>query len=244
MIMNMFNVSVFSATTHDDIRSGNPDRIWNTLILQDFEKLERDNRQWNEDAKIAFPYQTIKPTTGDHLDAELTFETQYHIYRGFWSEALWNKHRGGIIALNQALLARLDAAKSSCADEDFDTPDTIALRYKATHTIQAMIRDIFASIAFSFGDIPSYNTSGLPKSVAGYFLVWSLKIILRCPVASEQQRNLARASLLRIGKQFGISYAVKSAQDYMGMVENASRADSQTKSPFNRFSPAVLAQHL
>jgi hypothetical protein len=243
MIMNMFNVSVFSATTHDDIRSGNPNRIWNTLVLQSFEKLERDNRQWNEDAKTAFPYQTIESTTGDHPDPELKFETPYHVYRGFWSEAMWNKHRGGVIALNQALLARFDAAKSSHVDEDLDTPDIIALRYKATQAIQTMIRDIFASIPFSFGDIPSYNTSGLPKSVAGYFLVWSLKIILICPIAYAQQRNLARAALLRIGKQFGLCYAVKSAQDYIGMVEDASQADSQTKSPFNRFSPAVLAQH-
>ena len=213
----MFNVSFFSANAYHDIQSGIQDRIWNNSVLQRFKKLENDNHQWDSDARIAIPYQTTACIVRDHphLGGQ-----KYHIYRGFWSEILWNKHRSVIIILNQALLARLDAARSAHRNLDFETSDIIELRYKVTHEIQIMIRDILASIAFSVGDIPSQFTVGIPKSVGGYFLIWTLKVILRCPVASEEQRDLAREALLRIGRQFGISYALKSAQVYMGMVDS------------------------
>jgi hypothetical protein len=241
MVMNMFNVSVFSANVFRDIRSGNPGCIWNLSILQSFKELEYAHRQWNEDAKMSFPYRIIPCAVGDNLDTNFTSEAEHHIYRGFWSEALWNKYRAAVITFNQALLARLDAAKASCPDENFETPDIMELRYQATLAIQVMVHDIFASIPFSLGDVPSYNyynttcpskstaSTGLPKSVGGYFLVWSLTVILRCSVASGEQRNTARAALVRIGRQFGISYAVKSAQNYMGTAENACPADSNTE---------------
>jgi hypothetical protein len=241
MVMNMFNVSVFSANAFRDIRSGNPGCIWNLSILQSFKELEYAHRQWNEDAKMSFPYRIIQCAVGDNLDTNFTPEAEHHIYRGFWSEALWNKYRAAVITFNQALLARLDAAKASRPDENFETPDIMELRYQATLAIQVMVHDIFASIPFSLGDVPSYNyynttcpskstaSTGLPKSVGGYFLVWSLTVILRCSVASGEQRNTARAALVRIGRQFGISYAVKSAQNYMGTAENACPADSNTE---------------
>lgn len=227
----MFNVSFFSANTYHDIQSGILDRIWNTSVLQHFKKLENDNHQWDRDARIAIPYQTISCTVGNHPNPEFTLDHQHHIYRGFWSETLWNKHRSVIITLDQALLARLDAVRSDHRKPDFETSDIIELRYKVTHEIQIMIRDILASIAFSVGDIPSQFTVVMPKSVGGYFLIWTLKIILRCPVASEEQRDLARAALLRIGRQFGINYAVKSAEAYMGLVDSPLLADSRTETP-------------
>jgi hypothetical protein len=224
----MFNVSLFSASAYHDIQSGILDRIWNTSILQHFKKFENDNHQWDSDSRIAIPYRTIACMVGDQPHPE---GQKHYIYRGFWSETLWNKHRSIIITLNQALLARLDVAKSGYRDEDFETNGMSELRYKAKREIQYMIGDILASTAFSLGDIPSQFTVGMPKSVGGYFLIWTLKVILRCPVASEEQRDLARAALLRIGRQFGISYAVKSAQVYMGMVDSPLPADSGTETP-------------
>ena len=240
MIINMFNVSVFSANTNHDIRSGHPDRIWNISVLQEFKKLQSDNCQWKEDARMVFPYKTIQCTAGDHLASEFTAsETQHHVYRGFWSEALWNKHRAGVIVLHQALLARLDAARPTHGDSE--AVDVAELRYRATLAIQVMIHDIFASIPFSLGDILSYKKTSLPKSVGGYFLVWTLMVILRCPVASEDQKNLARAALVRIGRQFGLCYAVKSAQYYMRTAENAFLADSKMDIAHGCFNPDILA---
>jgi len=240
MVMSMFNISVFWASTLRDIRSDNPEHIWNSSILESFEELEQANRQWNEDAEIAFPYQIAHYTPADHLDGKFTSVTEYHAYRGFWSGSLWNKHRGGIIILNQALLARLDAAKSSHLRGDLEPADMIELRRRATLTIQAMIRDVFASVPFSVGDIPPYytaslncanSTTGLPKTVGPYFLVWPLTVILRCPIASEMQRSEARAALLRIGRQFGLSFAFKSAQNYSTTEEDASPAESMELLP-------------
>ncbi|KAE9365196.1 hypothetical protein N431DRAFT_96771 [Stipitochalara longipes BDJ] len=249
MVMNMFHVSVFSANTLRDKRSGNLDHIWNNSILQNFEKLEQANCQWNEDARIAFPYRIAHHNSGDHRNVDSTSTIEYHTYRGFWSGALWNKHRGAIITLNQALLERLDAAKINAPDGDFTTTNMIELRHKATITIQTMIREVFASIPFSLGDIPPYNTdslkcksstTGLPKSVGGYFLVWPLTVILRCPIASETQRNQARAALIRIGRQFGISHAIKSGQNYMTTADLA--FDSRMESLHDSFNRDILTQ--
>jgi hypothetical protein len=252
MVMNMFNVSVFSANTLRDIRAGNPARIWNASVLQNFNELENDNLQWTKDARIAFPYQVVPRTSGDH-NSDFASEIDLHVYRGFWSEALWNKHRGAVITLNQALLDRLDAAKSACPGEDFENAAMKELRYKATKAIQIMIQGILASVPFSLGDVPAYKfddtaclfkstgSASLPKSIGGYFILWSLKAILRCAVASAEQRKLARAALIQIGRKFGINYAVKSAQDYMGTDEDAMRTNSNADSLRDHFNLAVLA---
>ncbi len=122
MIINMFHVSIFSAHTYRDIHSSNPDRIWNISILKDFEKLEDQFRQWNDNVTSSFPYQTIQSSTGDYLNSTFTTsETGRHIYRGFWSASLWNKHRAARIILYQALLARLDAAKTCYTEVESET---------------------------------------------------------------------------------------------------------------------------
>ena len=109
--------SVFSANAFRDIRSGNPGCIWNLSILQSFKELEYAHRQWNEDAKMSFPYRIIPCAVGDNLDTNFTSEAEHHIYRGFWSEALWNKYRAAVITFNQALLARLDENSPPLMDQ-------------------------------------------------------------------------------------------------------------------------------
>jgi hypothetical protein len=126
-ILNMFNARFFSANAYHDIQSGIPDRIWNTSVLQRFKKLKNDNHQWDSDARITIPYQTTACIVGDHPHPE---GQKYHIYRGFWSETLWNKHRSVIIILNQTLLARLGAARSGHRNPNFETSDIIGLRTK------------------------------------------------------------------------------------------------------------------
>ncbi len=93
----MFNVSFFSANAYHDIETGIPHQIWNTSVLQQFKKLENDNHQWDGDARIAIPYQTTSYILDNHPHPE---GQKHHIYRGFWSETLWDKHRSVIITLN------------------------------------------------------------------------------------------------------------------------------------------------
>jgi len=237
MIMNMFSVSIFAANTYQDLQSRDSDRIWNNSILREFEKIDRQYHQWDADATTSFSYQTVQSSPGDELNSVFTTsEIRHHIYRGFWSASLWNKHRASRIILHQALLARLDAAKSNYTDEEFETLDMIHHRCKATLAIQVMIHDIFASIPWSLGDITSSNTGS--KSIGGYFLVWALRVVLVCPIASEEQRNRARAALVRIGTQFGISHAMIATQIYSNTIES----DSETDIAVNRLNTDILAQ--
>jgi hypothetical protein len=242
MIISMFHVSIFAANTYQDLQSRDSDRIWNNSILQEFEKIDRESHQWNADATISIPYQTVQSSPGDKVDSTFTTsEVQHHVYRGFWSASLWNKHRASRIVLHQALLARLDAAKSSYTDEDFESLAMIHHRCKATLAIQVMIHDIFASIPWSLGDITSSSSIG-PKSIGGYFLVWALRVIVKCPVASEDQRNRARAALLRIGTQFGINHAVIETQVYTGTIKSAFPDDSKKDMAVDRLNADILGQ--
>lgn len=219
MIINMYRVSMFVATTYQDIDSGSADRIWNSSILQDFENLDFFYRQWKEDASISLPYQRNRPSWDERLTSlPPTFGSANDVYMGFWTTSLWNKHRASRIALHQALLARLDAAnvnRTSYPKEDLKLLDAVEYRFKSPLIIQAMIHDIFASISFSLGEIPinSLNVSYQSKSVGGYFLIWALQCIHRCPFASDEQAQRAKATLARIGRECGLSHATASAQD-------------------------------
>jgi hypothetical protein len=237
----MFQVSIFAANTYQDLRSRDPDRVWNNSILQEFERIDRRYHQWTSDATISFPYETVQSSPGDKLNSAFTTsEIQNHLYRGFWSFSLWNKHRASRIVLHQALLARLDAVKSSYTDDEFESLNMIHHRCKATLAIQVMIHDIFASIPFSLGDIGSSNTE--PKSVGGYFLVWALRVIVECPIASEDQRNRARAALVRIGTQFGINHAVIAAQVFSSTIKSGFINDSETDIAVEGLNADILAQ--
>jgi len=252
MVANVFNVSIFWADTIRDIRSDNLDRIWNKSILQSFEEYVQAHCQWNEDAKAAFPYQLTHLTSDDRLNEKSISAAEYHKYRGFWSGSLWNKHRSAIISLNHALLERLAAAKSNAVNMDFTTTNMIdELHHKATVTIQTMIRDIFASIPFCLGDIPPYTSvspqckssaTGPPKSVGGYLLIWPLIVILHCPIASETQRDQARAALIRIGRQFGIVSAIKWGQNYTTTAEDALLPDARIDVLPDSFNRYMLGQ--
>jgi len=237
----MFQVSIFAANTYQDLRSRDPDRVWNNSILQEFERINRRYHQWTSDATISFPYEIVQSSPGDKLNSAFTTsEIQNHLYRGLWSFGLWNKHRASGIVLRQGLLARLDAVKSSYMDDEFKSLNMIHHRCKATFAIQVMIHDIFASIPFCLGNIGSSNTE--PKSVGGYFLVWALRVIVECPIASEDQRNRARATLVRIGKQFGINHAVIAAQVFSSTIKPSFINNSKTDITIDSSNTNILAK--
>jgi len=78
-----------------------------------------------------------------------------------------------------------------------------------------MTAAILASIPFSLGDIERKTKGAVPISIGGYFLVWSLQVILRCPFITLDQRMIARTSLERIGRECGISYATLYARTFV-----------------------------
>jgi hypothetical protein len=163
---------------------------------QSFRNLDDQFCQWEEDAFVCYGARSFLQST----------ETQYTVYPSIWSAGVWNKHRATRILLHQALLENPDTAEFEHMTSS--NPEvSLAL-------IRRLIGDIFDSIPFSLGDITS-SSDAVPKSVGGYFLVWALRVVIRCPFATAEQQRKAKAFLWRVGKQCGISLAASIAETYM-----------------------------
>ena len=194
MVMNMFQVSKYQASTYQDLSSGDQNQIWNDEVMHDYDELDGKFVQWSQDAIFSIPFQTAPSSPGEELNS--TSEIRHHIYRGFWSASIWNKHRASWIKLHEALLARLDGSKSSFK--------SLELRRKTTLAIQKLIDEILASVPFCLGDLDPSQYFGVPKRVGPYFLVWALRVIISCSLASQYQHSQAVAVRSRMARQFGM----------------------------------------
>jgi hypothetical protein len=168
------------------------DKYWG----QSFRNLDEQFCQWEEDAFVCY---------GARSSLQYT-ETQYSVYPSIWSVGVWNKHRATRILLHQALLESPDAAEF---DKTAPSSPEASLAL-----VRRLIGDIFDSIPFSLGDIASCHDVA-PKSVGGYFLVWALRVVIRCPFATAEQQREAKVFLWRVGKQCGISLAASIAEACM-----------------------------
>ncbi|KUJ09759.1 uncharacterized protein LY89DRAFT_740831 [Mollisia scopiformis] len=204
MIINKLEISKFIANVDAKILSGQIQRHWDEILLE-FERLEGGLFHWNMRASQEFGFVQVQQPT--FIDDKKPFV--YHSYLGFWSLSLWNKHRAARILLHQTLLDGLDAMDSGRLSSINQDQKSIS-----KSVIKEMADFILLSIPFSLGDVPLPPSLNGPKSVGGYFLVWSLQVLLRCPSVSDDQQNQAKNALLRIGRRCGLSYATIFAKKY------------------------------
>lgn len=204
MCLNMQHVSKWVAEVHLVILAGHANSPHQDL-LRDFAVLEEKLCHWNRTALVSLSYQKVQsecPST----------EMRHDNYSGFWTVGIWNKHRATRILLHQLLLELLQSMEEIQQRANMDVCSLNYLEVKSHAIIQEMTGDILASVPFSLGEM-----SVPPKSVGGYFLVWSLQTIIRCPFASSQQHDEAIAVLERVGRQCGIRCATmiaKNSQHY------------------------------
>ncbi|KAH6705157.1 hypothetical protein BKA61DRAFT_739588, partial [Leptodontidium sp. MPI-SDFR-AT-0119] len=204
MCLNMQHVSKWVAEVHLVILAGHANSPHQDL-LRDFAVLEEKLCHWNRTALVSLSYQKVQsecPST----------EMRHDNYSGFWTVGIWNKHRATRILLHQLLLELLQSMEEIQQRANIDVCSLNYLEVKSHAIIQEMTGDILASVPFSLGEM-----SVPPKSVGGYFLVWSLQTIIRCPFASSQQHDEAITVLERVGRQCGIRCATmiaKSSQHY------------------------------
>ncbi|KAG4443538.1 hypothetical protein IFR05_001011 [Cadophora sp. M221] len=204
MCLNMQRVSKWVAEVHLAILAGHANLLYHDLF-RDFAALEEELCHWNKSALISLSYQKVEPESP-------STEMRHDSYSGFWTAGIWNKHRATRIILHQLLLELLQSIEKIQPPRNIDVNSLETLRLKSQDIIQEMTADILASVPFSLGEmsIPS-------KSVGGYFLVWSLQTIIRCPFTSSRQHSEALAVLERVGRQCGIRCATmiaKSSQHY------------------------------
>jgi hypothetical protein len=212
MTINMYHVSMLVAKVKAEAISATYYHLWDGF-LRAFEAIERQYIQWERDAMILIGYQK-KECPDKSAGSHPSVHSCYHIYQGPWTTSIWNKHRAARIILHQTFLDVVSPVTtgSDCNMFHSDNCDWSAV---SRSIIQDMINDILASVPFSLGDIPTMYTTTSPKSVSGYFLIWSLQVIIRCTFASKEQQNDARSILLRVGRQCGISYATIFAQNFV-----------------------------
>ena len=207
MTISMYQVSMLVAKVRAAASSA-ADNLPLEDFLHTFAEIERQHVQWEQDAMVLIGYQKMawpEKATGSHL----SIYSCYHIYPGIWSTGIWNKHRAARIILHQTFLEVFSSTMvgGACNSKSRDW-SAISLSI-----IQNMIKDILASIPFSLGDVPTSDTTGPPMSIGGYFLVWVLRVVIRCTFASTEQKYAARSILLRIGRLCGISYATVIARN-------------------------------
>ena len=136
--------------------------------------------------------------------------TQYILtYADIWYASLWHGHRTSRLMLNETII-RLARR--------LDLP---SITQNATSTIQQMVSETCASIAFSLSDVQvRTDESGYRRldlnidsrieqggGAGAYFVVWSLRHVVICEFASDTQIQTASETLVRIGAQFGSKQA-------------------------------------
>lgn len=201
MCRNMQRVSQWVAEVNSEIVAGHVHSPYRDLLLV-FIDLENQLCDWNDAASVSMSYQRVGSE-----DAPATIK--HDNYSGFWTLSVWNKHRATRILLHQLLLELFQAVEGI---EETDLFSIDQQRIDSQAVILEMTTDILASAPFSLGEM-----SVPPKSVGGYFLIWSLQTILRCPFISHKQHHEARAVLEKVGRQCGIKCATliaKSSQQY------------------------------
>ncbi|KAK0105292.1 hypothetical protein ONS96_004688 [Cadophora gregata f. sp. sojae] len=204
MCLNMQHVSIWVAEVNSVILAGHEQASYRDLLCE-FSVLEKELCDWNEAAFVSMGYQRVQSE-----DDSASFK--HDNYPGFWTLSIWNKHRATRILLHQLLLELFQAVGKIQKLGDIDMRDFEEQELASRATIQEMTGDILSSAPFALGEM-----SVPPKSIGGYFLVWSLQTILRCSFVSHEQRHEARAVLEKVGRQCGIKCATmiaKSSQQY------------------------------
>ncbi|PVH86275.1 hypothetical protein DL98DRAFT_11453 [Cadophora sp. DSE1049] len=196
MCLNMQHVSQWVAEVHSVILAGHAHSPYRDLLLA-FTVLEKELCDWNDAASVSMSYQRVRSKAA-------SASIKHDNYSGFWTLSVWNKHRATRILLHQLLLELLQAVEG-IEDTDFFSIDQ--QQVDSQSVILETTADILASAPFALGEM-----SLPPKSVGGYFLVWSLQTILRCPFTTHQQHHEARAVLEKGGRQCGIKCATMIAK--------------------------------
>jgi hypothetical protein len=203
MVVGMYEVSKLLASTKSDNARGSTNPKSYSAFLRDAWNIDAHLRCWDDDAMRTLPYEESSPPS-KHRDLFPCQKVEYHAYSNIWSAGQWNKHRAARIILHQKILETLDKTHPTDLDDQPRLSEQTAL---SLSIIYKMVHDVFASVAYSLGATAGSNSS-FPKGVGGYFLIWSLKVILRCPFISEEQYFTAKDVLWRVGKECGIGHAV------------------------------------
>lgn len=215
MFRGMYSVSKFQASTKADIASHHLDSNSCETFLRDASKIEEQLCGWANNASHLLGY-TVSTPPPHHRELFPNQEIEYHEHSGIWGVGGWCKHRAVRIILHQVIL---DALKGVAPRDSKDGQLVFEQISASLSIIHQQVHDIFSSVAFALGAATGSTPSPPARGVGGYFLVWSLKVVLRCPFISQEQYLTAKNVLWRIGKECGIGHAEKFPESLRGVSE-------------------------
>lgn len=176
-----------------------------TDVIERAEAIDSQLQGWFKDARAKMDRRGI-------ASAERSKSPIPTLYADIWSASLWNKCLALRILLHSALLRVRRYLPSPLQDAVTEA----RLTSHSMSIIDQMVSEILASVPFSLGDVTNQGRSererDRSRSLGAYYLIWPLQAILRCSFSSADQRTTTRTILLRIGKEFGVSYASQLAQ--------------------------------
>lgn len=124
--------------------------------------------------------------------------------------SLWNKHRAARILLHQKFLEATVSMNQRLNKRAWGD----AQQALSQAIVQEMATNIIARMPSALSGHERNFHPAMPVSLGGYFVVWSLQVVLRCPFVSFKLQGEARKALEQVGRQCGISYATLCSQTY------------------------------
>lgn len=205
MVRILYEVASFAYETKSHSRSTDlaRDSRQAAVMNQRAVALDQQILRWYEDATTHVRHNSNSPSHDKWAQGSAIAS----MYRDMRTACIWNQCRSARILLHQALLQSAHHPSVLFSGE-LSHSQSQSVIYRTTD-------DILESAPFCLGDSPDAGPGGqrLPRqSLRGYFLIWSLQTVIRCPFISEDQFKATQAILRRIGQEFGITYAFSLAR--------------------------------
>ena len=197
-------------------------------LLSEARELDAEATRWSGNAPHSYRYRAWKLNidesanmTADLVDNDKLLSepsdssTLYFLtYTDVWFASLWHGHYTSRLILHETLV------------HIAQTLNLASIVQESINSIQRLLLETCASIAFSLGDVRvridesldreylDLNTEPQTEQGGGagaYSIVWSLRHVVSCEFASDTQIHTASEALLRIAALFGIRQAVQLA---------------------------------
>jgi hypothetical protein len=134
------------------------------------------------------------------------------LHRDVWIAYEWNYHRAARLTLHEQLIRCLEAAASPADDADA-TADLELLKAASVGIVRQLCEDVLSTVPQMLADVdnqgnPMDDVGEKGRGLGAYFLLWPIKLIKRCPWATESQRTKGAVVFERIREYTGMKAAL------------------------------------
>ena len=217
MIAATFQCSRVVAEAHDTLRSPTTSADYHGRLHQIIIEANKLNTMLDQLCSVAVTEtsKNSKDNAAFHGRAhEEVLESSHS--PTFRSISIWIMYRSTRIILLQTLLQCSTTLQSFTSTTTHSPEDDIEISEESSvKIIKEMSNAIFSAIPTlteDFADSVETRARRGPRNIGGYYLLWPLHVIVDCEYTSEDQKQIAREVLLRIGSEMGLNHAFEIAR--------------------------------